>query len=142
MKIAAAFKIGLKPILCVGETQVERNGNQAARVIVRQVKSALSDLSRTKTENLIIAYEPVWAIGADVTPTAHEIMEVKVLIRKILVEIFGKKHANLVKIIYGGNVTPQTVKETCLEPGLDGALVGRASLTPHEFIKIAEIING
>ncbi|MDR3559354.1 MAG: triose-phosphate isomerase [Candidatus Pacebacteria bacterium] len=141
MKIAAAFKIGLKPILCVGETRVERNSGQAARVIGRQVKSALIDLSRAKAENLTIAYEPVWAIGADVTPTAHEIMEVKVLVRKILVEIFGKKYANMVKIIYGGNVTPQTTKETCLEPGLDGALVGRASLAPHEFIKIVEIIN-
>lgn len=141
MKILAAFKNGLKPILCVGETRVERTGGQMARVIIRQVKSALLELPRVKTENLTIAYEPVWAIGSDVTPTAHEIMEVKVLIRKILVEMFDKKHADLVRLLYGGNVTPQTAKDTCLEPGLDGVLVGRASLVPREFIKIAEILN-
>lgn len=140
-KINAALKAGLRPILCVGETRLEKETNETLRVVTKQVRGALKNVGRTKAEQLIITYEPVWAVGSDKIPTPHEIMEAKVLIRKILVEFFGKKHANTVRIIYGGSVSSKTAKEVCLEPGMDGALIGRESLTPHEFIKIAEIIN-
>jgi len=141
LKVQEALKIGLAPIICVGESQIDRSTRQTLSVITKQVKETLKDISRTKAENIVIAYEPVWAVGTDVVPTAHEIMEAKLLIRKILVGMFEKKYASQVKIIYGGSVSSKTVQEVCLEPGMDGVLVGRESLMPYEFIKIAEIIN-
>jgi triosephosphate isomerase len=141
LKVAEALKIGLKPVICVGETRVEKDMNETYNIITRQVKEALSGISRTKAENIVIAYEPVWAVGSDQIPTTHEIMEAKLLIRKILVALFDKKYAGLVRIVYGGSVNSKTVEEVCLDPGMDGALIGRESLTPYELIKIAEIVN-
>jgi triosephosphate isomerase (TIM) len=141
LKIHAALKFGLKPILCVGETKIEKATHQMLGVVTNQLKKALQGVTRVKLENVIIAYEPVWSVGTDLTPTTHEIMEAKVLIRKILVEIFGKKYAEKVPILYGGSVNSRTVKNLCNDPGMDGVLVGRESLAPHEFLKIAEIIN-
>jgi len=142
LKINAALKSGLRPIICVGETKLEKDTNQTLSVITKQVKEALADVGRTKTGQLIIAYEPVWAVGSDKVPSANDVMEAKVLVKKILVDLFGKKYAEAVKIIYGGSVSAKTARDVCVEPGMDGALIGRESLTPHEFLKIAEIING
>jgi triosephosphate isomerase len=141
-KVIEALKIGLKPILCVGESRVEKDMNETLSVITRQLEEALVGIGRAKVENIIIAYEPIWAVGSDQVPTTHEIMEARLLIRKILVGSFDKKYADKVKIIYGGSVNSKTVKEVCLEPGMDGVLVGRESLVSYEFLKIAEIING
>ena len=140
-KVLAALKNGLTPIICVGETKTEKNDQLTLQVITEQVKEALFKVGRVKAENIIIAYEPVWAVGTDETPTSNEVMEAKVLIRKILVEIWDKKYAEKVAILYGGSVNTKTAKETCVDSGMDGALVGRESLTPYEFLKIAEIID-
>lgn len=140
-KVISALKNGLKPIICVGETKEQKDEQLTMGVITEQVKEALFEVSRIKSENIIIAYEPVWAVGSDETPTANEIMEAKVLIRKILVEIWGKKYAEKVAILYGGSVNTKNAKEVCVESEMDGALIGRESLSPHEFIKIAEIID-
>ena len=110
MKVQEALKIGLRPVICVGETGVEKQMNQTLGVITRQMKETLSEVSRTKAENIVVAYEPVWAVGSDVIPTSHEIMEAKLLIRKILVGMFEKKYAQEVKIIYGGSVNSKTAK--------------------------------
>jgi triosephosphate isomerase (TIM) len=141
LKVKAALKAGLCPIICVGEKRSEKEAGETLPVIVRQMTKSLQGVQKTKIEQIIIAYEPVWAVGTDVTPTANEIMEAKVLIRKILVSFFGKKYAEKVRIIYGGSVNTKNAKKICLEPGMDGVLVGRESLAPHEFVKIAEIIN-
>jgi len=141
LKVISALKNGLIPVVCVGETKVQRDENKVLDVITEQVAKALAKVSRTKAAEIIIAYEPVWAVGSDLIPTSHEIMEVKVLIRKILVALFGNKYADEVRILYGGSVKASTVKEVCLDPGMDGVLVGRESLTPHEFLKIAAIIG-
>jgi len=141
LRVISALKNGLIPVICVGETKVQREEHQILDVITEQVAKALVNVSRTKAGEIVIAYEPVWAVGSDVTPTAHQIMEVKVLIRKILVAFFGKKYAEKVRILYGGSVKAATAKNVCIEPGMDGVLVGRESLAPHEFLKIAEIIN-
>ena len=141
LKVITALKTGLKPIVCVGETKIEKSTNQMLGVVTAQLKKALRGVNRAKTENMAIAYEPVWAVGTDVTPTDHEIMEAKVLIRKILVEDFGKKYAEMMPILYGGSVNSRTAQEVCVSPGMDGVLVGRESLIPHEFLKIAEIIS-
>ncbi len=141
LKIASALKNGLKPILCVGETREEKENERTLGVITNQVKEALLGVKRAKAEQIILAYEPVWAIGGEKVPTANEIMEAKLLIRKILVDLFGKKYADLVPIIYGGNVNIKTVAGVCVDSGMDGVLIGRESLQPHEFVKIADIIN-
>lgn len=142
LKIIAAMKNGISPILCVGETGVEKENQETLKVISTQIKECLRGVSRTRLEKIIIAYEPVWAVGTDITPSAHEIMEAKVLIRKVLVELFGKKYAELVRIIYGGSVNAKNLNEICLEPEMDGVLIGRESLLPHELVKIAKMING
>ena len=141
LKVHEALKIGLRPVICVGESQMDKSTHQTMNVITKQVRETLKEVNRTKVENIIIAYEPVWAVGTDIVPTANEIMEAKLLIRKILVGMFDKKYASLVKIVYGGSVNSKTAQEVCVEPGMDGVLVGRESLTPYEFVKIAEIIN-
>jgi triosephosphate isomerase len=137
LKIISALKNGLKPILCVGETKIEKENHETLRVVTRQVKEALDGVSRAKAEQLVITYEPVWAVGSDEVPSANEIMGAKLLIKKILVEMFGKKYAELVRILYGGSVNTKTVNQVCVDSVMDGALIGRESLLPHEFLKIA-----
>jgi triosephosphate isomerase (TIM) len=142
MKISAALKVGLRPILCVGDKEQKAD---SAAVFLGQLKNCLMDVNGLKIENVIICYEPVWAISSnnpDHMPTANEIMSARILIKKFLVEKYGIKTSEKVKIIYGGSVDARNVSEVCIDPGMDGALVGRESLTPYEFIKIAEIING
>jgi len=135
------LKHGLRPILCVGETKAEKDADQTLEVITRQVKEALAEISRTKANQIIIAYEPVWSVGTDALPTSNEVMGAKLLIRKILHELFDKKYAEEVAILYGGSVNAKSVKQVCVDSEVDGALIGRESLQPHEFVKIAEIIN-
>ncbi len=142
LKLISALKNGLKPILCVGESRVEKENHETLKVITRQVKEALANIKRTKAEQINIAYEPIWSVGSDIVPASNKIMEAGLLIRKILVEMFGKKYAEMVRILYGGSVSAKTIGQVCVEAGMDGALIGRESLLPHEFIKIAEIIDG
>lgn len=141
LKIIGALKNGLRPILCLGETKPEKEAELTLQVVEQQMRECLCDVSRTKIEQIIFVYEPIWAIGSDLTPTANEIMEAKVLIRKILTEMYGQKYAKNAQIIYGGSVNAKNTKEVCDDPGLDGALVGRESLIPHEFMKIVKNID-
>lgn len=140
-KIISALKNGLRPVLCVGETKAEKDSDRTMEIITRQVKEALININKTKAGQLIIAYEPIWSVGTDVLPTSNEVMGAKLLIRKILHELFGKKYALEVAILYGGSVNSKSVKQVCIDSEVDGALIGRESLQPHEFVKIIEIIN-
>jgi len=140
-KVVAALNNGLKPIICVGETKEEKDGDYTLEVITRQVKGALENVNRAKAKKIIIAYEPVWSIGSNVVPSANEVLGAKLLIRKILHELFDKKYALEVAILYGGNVNAKTAKQVCLDSEVDGVLVGRDSLRPKEFMKIVEIIG-
>ena len=142
LKIGAALKNGLKPILCVGENEEQKENGILA--IVEQLDGCLRKISRVKIEDIIICYEPVWAISSnnpDHLPTTNEIMSARLLIKKFLVEKYGVKIAEKTNIIYGGSVDAKNVGEVCLDPGIDGVLVGKESLTPYEFIKIAKIID-
>lgn len=142
LKIINALRNGLKPILCVGES-AEQKTNGAA-VVMRQLEECLDGINKAKIENVTICYEPVWAISSnhpDHPPTCNEIMGAGLLIRKFLVGKYGAKTAEKVRIIYGGSVAPDNVNDTCINSGMKGALVGKESLTPHSFVKVAEVIN-
>jgi len=142
LKLKSAIKAGLHSIYCVGETIEERRIGHMSNIITKQIQEGLADISSSQMEKIVIAYEPVWSVGSDVIPTSNEIMEAKILIRKILTEKYGAKNAQSVRILYGGSVNDKTVEQTCVDPGMDGALIGRESLAPHELIKIASIISG
>lgn len=142
LKVISALKNGLKPILCVGENANQKG--EGMKIVTRQLENCLKNISRGKIENVIICYEPVWAISSnnpDHLPTANEIMSAKLLVKKYLVGNYGIKTSEKVRIIYGGSVSSDNAKEVCLDSGMDGSLIGKASLFPHEFIKIAGIID-
>lgn len=141
LKIKALAKERMNVIFCFGETLEERGAGLTSRVISSQILECLNGISSSGLEKIIFAYEPVWAVGTDAVPTSNGIMEVKILVRKILVEKYGMKYSQKAAILYGGSVKGKLVGQVCLDPGMDGVLVGRESLDPHEFLKIAEILN-
>jgi triosephosphate isomerase len=140
-KVLASLKVGLSPVICIGETKEERQSGETMRVIAGQIKEAFAGVAQGKLEEIVVAYEPVWAVGSDNIPSANEIMEAKVLIQKILSQNFSKKFVEKLRIIYGGSVSAKTVKQACIESGMEGALIGRESLAPREFLKICKIIE-
>lgn len=141
LKIKAALKENLIPIYCIGETEKERMAGETKLVISNQLAEGLSGISRLNIEKIIVAYEPVWAIGTDRAPAVNEIMEARILIRKIIFGMFPAKPINGPMIIYGGSVSEKTAKKVCVESGMDGILVGRESLNIHGFFEIAGIIE-
>ncbi|MFA5777177.1 MAG: triose-phosphate isomerase [Parcubacteria group bacterium] len=141
LKIRSLVKERMTAIFCFGETLEERGAGRTSRIISSQVLEGLEGVNPSGLERIIFAYEPVWAVGTDSTPTSNGIMEVKIMIRKILAEKYGIKHSEKAKILYGGSVKEKILKQVCIDPGMDGVLVGRESLNPHEFLKIAEILN-
>jgi triosephosphate isomerase len=140
-KVIAALNHGLKPILCVGETLLQREAGTAFEVIATQVKGCLAGLEGRSLEDLIIAYEPVWAIGTGKTATSKDANEVIGFIRKQLVEMLGKAVADNTRILYGGSVKASNIKELMNMSEIDGALVGGASLDAAEFSKIITYNN-
>ncbi len=140
-KVRACFRNSIRPILCVGETEAERAEGKTFEVIARQVKSALSGISREEFVRAIIAYEPRWAIGTDRTPSSDEILEVAISIRRLLVGMFDRSEVDALPILYGGSVTVNDVAEVIRKPGLSGALVGRESLVPQELMKMAVMLS-
>lgn len=135
-KVAAALEHGLKPILCVGETLEQRETGVTFDVIITQLKGCLAGMEGRNLDDLIIAYEPVWAIGTGKTATSKDANEVIGFIRKQLREILGNEVADKTRILYGGSVKSSNTKELMDMPEIDGALVGGASLDAVEFSKI------
>ncbi len=134
-KIQAAVAARLVPILCVGESLTERDEGKTAAVVERQVRGALTGL-RLSPAQLVIAYEPVWAIGTGRTATPAQANEVHALIRKIAGDLFGEGVAETLRILYGGSVKPESAHALMEEPEVDGALVGGASLDAASFARI------
>ena len=132
-KALAARRAGLTAIVCVGETLVERRRKQTLQIIGRQVKNSVPD--RATAQNLVVAYEPVWAIGSGRTPTLGQIAEVHQFIREKLTGRFGREGARI-RILYGGSVTPANAVELLAIENVNGALVGGASLAANDFWKI------
>ena len=135
-KAAAAHAASLKPIVCVGETLAEREGNLTEKVLETQVTGSLADLTKEQMVETVIAYEPVWAIGTGKTATTQQAQDAHAFIRKLLVTLFDSEVARKVRIQYGGSVKPANAKELMSQPDVDGALVGGASLEARSFADI------
>jgi triosephosphate isomerase len=135
-KVAAAIEAGLTPIVCVGETLEERERNETLAVLDRQVKDGLDRLTAEQIAELVVAYEPVWAIGTGRNATAAQAGEAHSHIRQRLGAWFGAPAAEQCHVIYGGSVNPDNIAELVREPDVDGALVGGASLDVRSFVTI------
>lgn len=135
-KIKAALQNELKPIVCVGETLEQREAGEAQNIIKTQTKLALAGLSKQQMQNVMIAYEPIWAIGTGKTATSNDANEVIKAIRKQISELYGEEVAQNTIILYGGSVKPENSKELFSTSDIDGGLVGGASLNVEDFEKI------
>jgi triosephosphate isomerase len=137
-KAKAVFKHGMTPILCVGETLDEREAGTTETKVVGQVKAGLAKLSAEQVAALVIAYEPIWAIGTGKTATSDDAESVCKLVRETVAEVSGADAAGAVRVQYGGSVKSSNIAELMAMPDIDGALVGGASLDPDEFAKIVQ----
>ena len=137
-KVIAALKNNLKPILCIGETLKQRKNNQTFNIIKNQLINSLKNISENNILKVVIAYEPVWAIGTGVNATPKQAEEVHVFIRSLLSEKYDKKTAEETRVLYGGSVKPENIKDLMKEENIDGALVGGASLSAESFAKIVK----
>lgn len=135
-KTKAALKHGIKPIACVGETLKERNDDKAQLVVRTQVLKALDGIKKDDVKDIVIAYEPVWAIGTGKTASLKDADSMCGCIRKIVEDKYGKETSKVLRIQYGGSVKPNTIKELMSGNNIDGALVGGASLIAEDFIKL------
>lgn len=138
-KVQAALKHGLKPIICVGENLEENEAGRTNAVVERQLRSALRDIPAEQARALVIAYEPVWAIGTGKPATgAGANAVIGLTVRGVLADLYGEETAQAVRIQYGGSVNPKNIAEFMIQPDIDGALVGGASLKAPDFIAIVQ----
>jgi triosephosphate isomerase len=135
-KVHSALEAGLRPIVCVGESTTQRDNDEVENVLRRQLELGLKDLSVKDAVEIVIAYEPVWAIGTGRTATPAQADEAHRFIRSVLSKMFGTGPAERVRIQYGGSVKPENAQELLRQSDIDGALIGGASLDPHSFAKI------
>lgn len=143
LKIQSAFKNSLSPILCIGETPKEKRENKTNEVIVNQLELAFENIDRSQIVNrkLQIAYEPIWAIGTGKTPLADEIMSANLLIKKTISNLYDRETAEKVPILYGGSVNSKNAYDFVDKTGMDGLLIGGASLNGSEFVKIVGLFG-
>lgn len=137
-KIKSALKYSLTPIVCVGETLAEREKDLTFKVLDDHLKNGLKDISEEEITKLVIAYEPVWAIGTGKTATPEQAQEAQKYIRDLLSKMYNKDVTGRVRIQYGGSVKPDNITELMRQPDIDGALVGGASLTVESFTTIVK----
>ena len=135
-KITAALAGGLVPIVCVGEVLAEREAGETEKVVAGQVRGCLKGFKPSEVEDIIVAYEPVWAIGTGRVASTGDAQQVNRLIRYLLVEMFGLDAASKVRILYGGSVKPDNAADLMAQPDIDGGLIGGASRKPQDFARI------
>ncbi len=135
-KVKAAVESGLKPILCIGETEAQRDEEKTFKVLDKQVSDGLKGFGLDELADLVLAYEPVWAIGTGKTADGQQVDEVHQYLRSLLENMFSKEFSQQTRILYGGSVNPSNVKELMSIKDVDGALVGGASLDANTFINI------
>jgi len=136
LKIRAAFSASLIPVFCIGETEAQREAGETFSVLDKQVRDGLKDFVFDDLSGLVVAYEPVWAIGTGKTASKEQAQEAHQFVRSLLDTLFGKPFASAVRILYGGSVKPDNVRALMEMPDIDGALVGGASLDPETFSKL------
>ncbi len=141
-KVRAVLDGGLIPIICVGETLEQREAGQTLAVVERQLLAALAGVSQAQAREVVIAYEPVWAIGTGRNATPEQAEEVHVALRKLLAGRYNGDVAEMVRIQYGGSVKPDNARDLLVQPNIDGALVGGASLKADQFLKIVAAAVG
>ena len=139
-KVLAALESSLKPILCVGETLEQREANETMQVVKTQLVEGLKGVTADAADNLVIAYEPVWAIGTGKTATPEMAQEVHKMIRDELTGLFGDA-ADRVRILYGGSMKPENASELLDQPDIDGGLIGGASLKAKSFLELIDIAH-
>jgi triosephosphate isomerase len=132
----AAINAGLKAIVCVGELLEEREAGKTAEVVVRQVNGALQGIDKSGLKKIVIAYEPVWAIGTGRTATAKDANDTIAIIRKAVRKLYGKTAARALRIQYGGSMNAKNASELMAMPEIDGGLIGGASLKAEDFAKV------
>ena len=137
-RLLAGVNAGLKVILCVGETLAEREKDMTARVVTRQTVAALTDVCKCKLDNIVIAYEPVWAIGTGKTATSDQADEVCGIIRDVIAKLYDRDAAEAMTIQYGGSMNAGNALELLGKVNVDGGLIGGASLKAADFAKIVE----
>lgn len=137
-KTHAALAAGLKPIVCVGETLEEREADKIEDVITTQINGGLADVDPTDLRNVVIAYEPIWAIGTGKTASPEQAQDVHALIRSLLAKLTDQATADAVRIQYGGSMKPANAAELLGKPDIDGGLIGGAALDPTSFIEIVK----
>ncbi len=141
-KLRAALNAGLDPILCIGETLDQRDHNATFSVLEQQVRHGLADIAAEDLSGVVIAYEPIWAIGTGKTATPDQAQEVHAFIRGLVRELYGKALADEVRIQYGGSVNAGNIRALMTQPDVDGALVGGASLEASSFAQIVAFQRG
>ncbi len=137
-KVVKALTASLKPILCVGETLAQREAGQTLELIGAQLKKGLAGVGAESAENVVVAYEPVWAIGTGKVATPEQAQEVHAFIRKTLGELFSGAVADKIRILYGGSMKPENASELLAQSDIDGGLIGGASLKAKDF---AALVN-
>jgi triosephosphate isomerase len=136
LKVKAALTAGIQPIICVGESLRQREAGETEALITRQTTAALEGLDKAAIPGMVIAYEPLWAIGTGKSSTAADANEINALIRTTVIGLFGDEAASQMRIQYGGSVKPENIKEYMDQPEIDGALVGGASLEEDSFVRL------
>ena len=137
-RLQATLRAGLKPMVCIGETLAEREAGKLEEVLSTQVKGALAGLDADALKDVVIAYEPVWAIGTGVVATDEQAQDAHAFVRSVLVDVLGDAFAGQTRILYGGSVKPDNAAALMAKPDIDGALVGGASLKAESFVGIIE----
>jgi triosephosphate isomerase len=139
-KIKVALEAGLKVVLCVGESRQQREDGRAESIVTSQVRQCLAGLTTRDMADLVIAYEPIWAIGTGLTASPQDAEEMHSCIRSLLAKILGRQIAETTRILYGGSVKPGNIDELMSQPNIDGALVGGASLEAASFLRIIHFV--
>ena len=140
-KVLTALDAGLTPILCCGETLAQRESGVTTEHIAMQIKLALQNVPESKIRKVVIAYEPIWAIGTGLTATPEQAQEVCESIRAVVRKLYSSKNARAISILYGGSMNEKNAYELLAQPDIDGGLIGGASLVPEKFVQIINAAN-
>ena len=140
-KVLAALDAGLTPIMCCGESLEQREADITAEWIAMQIKLGLKDVPEDKIRKVVIAYEPIWAIGTGRTASPEQAQEVCEHIRAVVRKLYSSKNARAISILYGGSMNEKNAFELLAQPDIDGGLIGGASLVPEKFVQIIEAAN-